>query len=187
MERYNVILSLEARADVREIVRYIAKELREPSTAEHMLGCIEETIGSLESMPEKYALVSDEYLAACGIRMVAVKKYLIFYTVDHSKNEVNISRVLYGKRNWIDLLTVKRKPGSKRIGVAKGEFAVPDDFSEWSVMDEPEGVPATSSRMAVSGEHKGSHCDLEIEVNTCEFERVPKLGREALSGLLTIC
>ncbi len=108
MERYNVILSLKAKADIREIVRYIAKELREPATAEHVLDRIEDVIASLESMPEKYALVSDEYLASCGIRMVAVRKYLIFYTVDHSKNEVNISRVLYGKRNWIDLLTMEK-------------------------------------------------------------------------------
>ena len=131
MERYNVILSLEAREDIREIVRYIAKELRELSTAEQMLDRIDETVASLETMPEKYALVTDEYLASCGIRMVVVKKYLIFYAVDYSKSEVNISRVLYGKRNWIDLLTVKRKPGSQRIGIAKGNLQVPDEFSKW--------------------------------------------------------
>jgi len=104
MEHYNVILSLEAKADIRGIVRYIAKELREPATATHRLDRIEDTIASLERMPEKYALVSDEYLASCGIRMVMVRKYLIFYTLDHSKNKVNISRVLYGKRDWISLL-----------------------------------------------------------------------------------
>lgn len=110
MERYNVILSLEAKADVREIVRYIAVELREPSTAERMLDRIDEAVASLETMPEKYALVTDGYLASCGIRMISVKKYLIFYTVDYSKKEVNISRVLYGKRNWIDLLTTGASP-----------------------------------------------------------------------------
>ena len=130
MERYNVILSLEARADIREIVRYIAKELREPSTAEQMLDRIDEAVASLEIMPEKYALVADEYLASCGIRMVVVKKYLIFYTVEHSKSEVNISRVLYGKRNWIELLTAKRNAASKRIGVAKNKLQIPDDFDK---------------------------------------------------------
>lgn len=131
MERYNVILSLEAREDIREIVRYIAKELREPSTAEQMLDRIDETVASLEARPEKYALVTDEYLALCGIRMVVVKKHLFFYTVDHSKSEVNISRVLYGKRNWIALLTAKGSSASKRIGIAKGKLHVPDDFSKW--------------------------------------------------------
>lgn len=130
MELYNVILSLEARADIQEIVRYIAKELREPSTAVQMLDRIEEAIASLESMPEKYALVSDEYLTSCGIRMIAVKKYLIFYTVEHSKKEVNISRVLYGKRNWIDLMMAEKKPGSQRIGIAKGKLQAPDDFDD---------------------------------------------------------
>ncbi len=108
MEHYSVILSLKATADIREIVRYRATELREPATAEHMLDRIEDVIASLESMPEKYALVSDEYLASCVIRMAAVRKYLVFYTVDHRKSEVNISRVLYGKRNWIDLLTMEQ-------------------------------------------------------------------------------
>lgn len=105
MKHYKVILSLEAKADIREIVRYIAKELCEPVTAEHMLDRIDKAITSLETMPEKYALVFDEYLASRGIRMLTVQKYLIFYTVDRSKNEVYISRVLYGKRNWITLLT----------------------------------------------------------------------------------
>lgn len=131
MEHYNVIVSLEAGADIREIVRYIAKELREPSTAEQMLDRIDEAVASLETMPEKYALVTDEYLASCGIRMVAVKKYLIFYTVDHSKNEVNISRALYGKRNWIELLTEKRNAASKKIGIAKDKLQIPDDFDKW--------------------------------------------------------
>lgn len=131
MERYNVILSLEAKADIREIVRYIAKELREPSTAEQMLDRIDEAVASLETMPEKYALVTDEYLASCGIRMIVVKKYLIFYTVEHSKKEVNISRMLYGKRNWIDLMMTGKKPGSQRIGIAKGKLQVPDDFDDF--------------------------------------------------------
>lgn len=104
MEHYNVVLSIEARADMREIVRYIAKELREPLTEEKMLDLFDEAVLSLEILPERYALAADGYLAAQGIRMLTVGNYLIFYIVNRGKKTVDIFRILYGRRNWMSIL-----------------------------------------------------------------------------------
>ena len=107
MEHYETILSQEANADIRSIIRYIAVNLREPTTAESLLHRFEETFLSLETMPERFLLVSDAYLASAGIRTVSVGNYLLFYTVNRNTKIVYILRVLYGKRNWIAILTEK--------------------------------------------------------------------------------
>lgn len=105
MERYKVKLTEKARSDIRTSIRYIAVDLREPDTAQRMAVRIKEEITSLKNMPERFPLVSDSYLASFGFRMTTVGNYLIFYLVNHEESKVEISRVLYGKRNWIGILT----------------------------------------------------------------------------------
>ena len=45
------------------------------------------------------------YLSTLGIRVTSVGNYLIFYVVNHEDRRVDIARVLYGKRDWIRILT----------------------------------------------------------------------------------
>ena len=105
MERYKVNVTDEAKADIRAAARYIAVELRQPDTAEKLLDSFDEAIMSLEEMPERYGYVRDEYLANCGIRMMAVKNYLMFYLADRAAVTVTILRMLHGRRDWISILT----------------------------------------------------------------------------------
>lgn len=105
MERYKVVLSQKAKAEIRAIVRYIAVNLREPVTAKRMQKRFKEMAASFKIMPKRFALVPDSYLASAGFRMTSVGNYLVFYTLDEDKKTVNISRVLNGRQNWIELLT----------------------------------------------------------------------------------
>ena len=105
MEHYKVKFAQEANADIRAAVRYVAVDLRETDTAERMAIRIKEEATSLKDMPERFPLVPDRYLASLGVRMTSVGNYLIFYIVNRDKRQVEISRVLYGKRNLIEILT----------------------------------------------------------------------------------
>lgn len=105
MERYKVKFTEKANADIRAAVRYIAVDLREPDTAERMAARMKEEAASLKNMPERFPLVADRYLASFGFRMTSVGNYLIFYIVNQKERRVEISRVLYGKRDWINILT----------------------------------------------------------------------------------
>ena len=105
MERYRVEVTEEAKADIRAAVRYLAVELREPNTAEKLLDSLEDEIASLERMPERWGCVRDEYLAALGIRMTAVKNYLLFYQADRAAHRVTVLRLLHGRREWVSILT----------------------------------------------------------------------------------
>ena len=102
--RYAVSVSAHATDDMRQIVRYIAEELRSPEAAVNLYQKFSEAIYSLETMPQKYALVALEELAEKAIRKMIVENYLIFYKIEAKQKKVYIVRVLYQRRNWKDLI-----------------------------------------------------------------------------------
>ncbi len=104
MDSYEVIVYDTAEADIHGVIDYISKVLREPGTAQAMLLRFREAILSLRSMPERFPIVQDSYLASLGIRITAVGRYLIFFIVRKSTHRVDVVRVLYGKRSWTELL-----------------------------------------------------------------------------------
>ena len=104
METYKIQISDTAEKDLSEILDYISIRLQEPVVALNLLHRIQKEILSLHRMPERYRLVTDDYLAARGFRILRVENYLVFYTVDQEHSMVNIVRVLYGKREWNTLL-----------------------------------------------------------------------------------
>lgn len=77
---YKVIIQDSAIQDLDEIAFYIAKNLQEPQTALKVVRDIRDVIDGLKTMPERYKLVDDEFLAVRGIRVAQSRKYLIFYT-----------------------------------------------------------------------------------------------------------
>lgn len=104
MKKYQIEITAPAEADLAETVRYVARELREPTAALRLLRSIVEAVESLEQMPYRYPLANDEYLSKAGIRILPVKKYLIFYTADDQTETVTVVRILYARRDWINLL-----------------------------------------------------------------------------------
>jgi len=99
-----VIISDVAEMDIVDTGLYISEELSAPDAADNLLDEIDQQILSLEQMPKRFALVSDERLAQQGIRLIPVRNYLILYFVEDYSKTVTIARVLYGKRNWLHLL-----------------------------------------------------------------------------------
>ena len=104
MKVFHLVITEPAEADLKGIADYIAKELREPSTAQHLITKIAESILKLKQMPQQYALVSDERLANQGIRKLMVDNYIVFYVVSEKNQSVSIIRILHGKRDWNNLL-----------------------------------------------------------------------------------
>ena len=48
--------------------------------------------------------VTDERLASIGYRKLIVKGYIAFYTIDEQSKAVDIVRILYARRDWLQLL-----------------------------------------------------------------------------------
>jgi len=104
MSKYNIEITEPAEKDLYEIGAYVSKELLEPETAKKVISKIAKGVYTLEDMPLRNALVSDERLAYKGIRKIIVDNYLILYIVNEDTKTVTIIRILYCKRNWINLV-----------------------------------------------------------------------------------
>ncbi len=104
MDNYSVMMSAAAAEDIGGIADYIANTLLEPETAAKLIGRLKTAVKSLETMPERHPLVADTYLALCGIRMICVDNYCVFYTVDKAEHNVTIIRIIYKKRAWEKLI-----------------------------------------------------------------------------------
>lgn len=104
MSRYNIEITEPAERDLFEIANYIGKELLEPSIAAKVVNKIAESVFQLEEMPLRNALVTDERFAQLGFRKVVVDNFIVFYIVSEKRKIVTIIRILYGKRDWINLL-----------------------------------------------------------------------------------
>ncbi len=102
--RYGIEITEAAQGDFDNIYLYISKTLCNKQAAGRLIALLDKNIRSLADVPERYPLANDEYLRKIGVRFIVVKNYIIFYTVHTDKKRVYILRVLYGRRNWIDIL-----------------------------------------------------------------------------------
>lgn len=104
MNSYNIFISSPAENDLADIIRYVKSQLLAPIAADNMLKLFNETIQGLAEFPKKYPLVKDDRLASLGYRIIPVKNYIVFFSVDDEKKEVNIERILYARRDWLSIL-----------------------------------------------------------------------------------
>ena len=104
MARYDIRHTKSSEADLTDILRYIAIELEMPETALRMIETIDNSIESLFTMPHRYPLVDDAHLASMGYRKMVVKNYIAFFTVDDDEKIVNVERILYARRDWLNIL-----------------------------------------------------------------------------------
>jgi len=104
MAEYKIEITIKAKKDMREIYAYLAYNLDEPNTADKLLDKIEEGILSLKHMPLRCAVEQDEQLRLGNLRKLIVGNYLIFYIVNEKTAMVFIVRILYSRRDWMNLL-----------------------------------------------------------------------------------
>lgn len=104
MSIYEIQITEPAEKDLNEISSYIAKELLEPKIAKKIISKIAKVVTSLEDMPLRNALVVDERLAYRGIRKIMVDNYVVFYITSVESKKVTIIRILYERRDWMNLL-----------------------------------------------------------------------------------
>ena len=104
MSEYRIEIAIKAKKDIREIHTYITENLKEPNIADKLIDKFEAEILTLRTMPFRYALERDEQLKQRNLRKLIVDNYLVFYLVREKKKTVYVSRILYARRDWVNLL-----------------------------------------------------------------------------------
>lgn len=98
-DTYAIIYSAEALNDLREIYSYIAFSLLVPGTAQNQVDRIRKEARSLDLMPARHKIVDWEPWKSMEMHQLPVDNYIIFYLVDDEAMEVNITRIVYARRD----------------------------------------------------------------------------------------
>lgn len=104
MDQYTVNLSDAARDDIREMYAYLNDILCDHKSAVWTFEGLKQAVLSLETIPMRRPLVSDEEFASKGIRSLRSGRYLIFYVVAEEPHIVLVARALHERREWKALL-----------------------------------------------------------------------------------
>ena len=94
-----IVYTHTARGDLKEIYAYIADILMAPKTAHSLIERIMAEARSLEEFPARNPLYREDPWHSQGVRFLAVKNYLVFYTVKAEIETVSIARIMYGGRD----------------------------------------------------------------------------------------
>lgn len=102
---YNVKITSQAESDMQEIIYYITHELKAPEAALHLLDALEDSFSSLEHFPQRVALIDEEPWRTKGIHRLPVKNFLVYFWIDEDNMKVQITAVIYGKRDQLRQLS----------------------------------------------------------------------------------
>ena len=62
------------------------------------------SILKLSVLPKKYPLIEEEPWRSEGVRKIVVKNFLVYYWIDEEYNKVQVTAVIYSKRDQIKQL-----------------------------------------------------------------------------------
>ena len=97
---YKLIFSPEFTKDLNDTFNYISLTLSNEQAAKKLMKEIDTAIMNLKTMPEMYPL-SPEPLDILGYRKIVIKNYIIIYSIDKKRGEVDLLRCFYGKQNYL--------------------------------------------------------------------------------------
>jgi len=102
---YHVKITTQAKEQLQEIRDYIAHELLAPEAAKNMLMLLGAEMASLATMPKRVKLVDEEPWRSEGVRVKAVKNYLVYFWINEPEMTVQVFAVIYAKRDQIKILS----------------------------------------------------------------------------------
>lgn len=105
MSGYTIRYSDEALQNLRDIYDYVSAELKAPGIAAVQVSRIREEIRSLDLFPMRNKTVEWEPWSSRGLRQMPVDRFVVFYIVSDKAKEVQINRIIYGKRDLPNIIT----------------------------------------------------------------------------------
>ncbi|GHU38581.1 hypothetical protein FACS1894190_00450 [Spirochaetia bacterium] len=101
---YGLIFSKLFDDDIDSTYQYIKENLEAPMAAENLMKEVKQKLEYLKETPTARPIIKDELIAALNLRVIKVKNYAVYYSVNEKKQTVRLVRFLYNKRDWINIL-----------------------------------------------------------------------------------
>ena len=99
MAEYKVRVTRQAREQLREVRRYIDVSLMAPGAALNTVRAIRAEMESLSDKPYRYKPVDEEPWHSEGVRKTRVRNYYVYYWIDEEEKRVQITAVIYVRRD----------------------------------------------------------------------------------------
>ncbi len=97
-----IVLSYDAKNDLKEIKRYITNELDNEIAASNTISKITKSIRRLETQPLIGTPLSSIIEFDTNYRFLICGNYMVFYRME--SNVVLIARIIYGRRDYMKIL-----------------------------------------------------------------------------------
>ena len=103
-DNYTIKFTAHAYKDLENIFEYISKNLYAPQAANRIMNMLDDSINSLSAQPFIAPFISDDFLAAKGLRKLVAEDYIVIYKVIKEACEIIIYRIVNGRTDYINLL-----------------------------------------------------------------------------------
>lgn len=100
-ELYYMPLALQ---DMKDIAIYISHILHNPIAAEKITTQIVDAANMLLDFPYSNAVYVPIKPLKYEYRKLIVENYILFYTVDEKEKTITVSRIIYGRRDYENIL-----------------------------------------------------------------------------------
>lgn len=104
MTKYHIEFSRDAKKDLISIVNYIKYNLQEPNIAKKLSIKIKKSIYNLADNPKIYPIIDDTFLKNLQLRKLIIDNYIVFYKILEKENKIQIVRIMYCRRDWINII-----------------------------------------------------------------------------------
>lgn len=98
---FEVEVSEQCADEIIEIYGYISNVLKEKRIARKMFVELRNKIINVKENPDLYMKIGKVDKLYREYHRIVIKNYVVLYTIDYEKKKVYISRMLYGKRNYL--------------------------------------------------------------------------------------
>ncbi len=100
-EQFEVEFTDECIEEMIEIYEYISNNLKEDKVAKRLMIEVTDRVLNLANAPELYMKIGKVDKLKREYHRMVVKNYVVLYTIDFEERKVFISRMIYGKRNYL--------------------------------------------------------------------------------------
>ena len=104
-DAYQVKITEQAQEQMWKIAHYIAVELAAPDAALRLLDVLEDAIASLTQFPNRIPLTEEEPWHSQGVHKMPIKNFLVYFWVDEDACKVQVTAVIYDRRDQIQQLS----------------------------------------------------------------------------------
>lgn len=103
-ELLDVEFTEECIEEMNAIYEYISNNLKEDNVARRLMTEVANYVLDLANAPELYMKIGKVDRLKRNYHRMVIKNYVVLYTVDFEKKTVYISHIIYGRRNYLNLL-----------------------------------------------------------------------------------